>query len=136
MDSEAWDRWLLHLSVQDKAIHAVLYDWANALSDGTAQYRQPDPSYERPAGAKEWTDERLEALLREIDEYVWAQAAWTKTNRGIEADAGPGYLRLAPPQRLALAQDLERAILANPDPDKPYPVPVPLADVTTEGWVV
>ena len=116
-----WDQYLYHLSEQDKAVHAVLRDWFLALEDGTAQYRMPDPSYVRPPGTDEWTDARLDALLREIDEYTFRQASWVKTNRGMEFDTGPGYLRLGAAQRVAMAQDLERAILAHPEDNHPYP---------------
>ena len=122
-EGQPWDAYLGHLSDQDKAIHAVLQDWFLALEDGTAEFRMPDPSYQRPEGTEPWTDARLAALLTEIDEYTFRQAAWVKTNRGLEFDAGPGYMRLGQAQRVAMAQDLERAILAHPDESKPYPVP-------------
>ena len=111
-----WDKWLGHLSEADKAIHVVLYDWFCALNDGTAAHRMPDFGYVRPEGAEEWTDARLENLIKVIDDYVWAQAAWCKTTRFIDADAGPGYARLGPAQRVAFAQDLERAVQAFPPP--------------------
>lgn len=109
------------------AIHEVLRDWFDALQDGTAHYRMPDPSYKRPEGCEPWTNGRIATMLLDIDEYVAAPAQrnYAKANYGIVADAGPGYMRLEHAQRIALAQDLERAILAHPEPDRPYPVPVP-----------
>ena len=118
-----WDEHIQHLSEQDKAIHAVLQDWFDALQDGSAHKRMPDPGYQRPEGAEPWTNGRLATLLTEIDEYTWKQAGWVQSVRHETYDAGPGYMRLGHAQRVALAQDLERAILAHPEPDRPYPVP-------------
>lgn len=122
MDSK-WDEHIQHLSEQDQAIHAVLQDWFEAMQHGTAKNRKPDPTYKRPEGAEPWTNGRLAKLLTEIDEYTFRQAAWVKQVRHETYDAGPGYMRLGHAQRVALAQDLERAILAHPEPGKPYPVP-------------
>ena len=114
-----------YLSEQDHAIHDVLRDWFEAMQDGTAHYRMPDPSYKRPPGTEEWTNGRLAIMLDNLDEYVIAkpQRDYARTNYGIGADASPGFMRLGHAQRVALAQDLERAILAHPEPGKPYPVP-------------
>ena len=91
-------------------VHAVLRDWFNALEDGSASYRMPDPDYARPPGKAPWTEEDLERLIREVDEYVWQQKSWAQGTHHKDYDAGPGFDRLAPAQRLAFAQDLERAL--------------------------
>ena len=83
------------------AVHAVLRDWFTALEQGRAHLRQPDLS------GQMWTEEELDLLVRvDIDLYVEQQRNWSKINLGIDADAGPGFARLAYPQRLALAQEL------------------------------
>lgn len=103
------------------AVHAVLRDWFVALQDGSAEYRLPDPTYQRPEGKEPWTDERLDSLVRGLDTYVWEQRFWATGNHhkgDVESgqcwyDAGPGYERLTPAQRVAFAQDLERAVEAH-----------------------
>ena len=92
------------------AIHAALADWFAALEDGTAHLRQPDPD-----GRMDWTEEQLNALVcDDIDAYVWQQADWVRSTRKLEVDAGPGFERLAMPQRIALAQQLSQIIEAHP----------------------
>lgn len=106
---------IARLSAKQIAIHVVLHDWFTALQNGTVSQRLPDFSY-----PKEFTEAQLESLCRDIDEYVIAepQRNWARLNRGIEADAGPGYLRLTPAQRLAFAQDLHQTISAYPQPEE------------------
>lgn len=93
-------------------VHAVLQDWFDALQNGSAHYRLPDANYQRPQGKPPWTDEDLDRLMKEIDNYVWEQRSWAEHQHHATYDAGPAYARLRPPQRLAFAQDLERALNA------------------------
>ena len=106
---------IARLGAKQIAIHVVLHDWFLALENKTAAQRLPDPSY-----PKAYTEAQLEALCRSIDEYIIdsPQRNWAKINRGIEADAGPGYLRLQPAQRLAFAQDLHQTVARFPEVDE------------------
>ena len=90
-------------------VHEVLRAWADAIEGGYAEMRYPDSK------GRTWTEEQLEAFLAELDTYVGAQMGWannqdTRRKGGPAFDAGPGYLRLAYPQRLALAQELQAAL--------------------------
>ena len=97
-------------SSYELAIHAVLRDWFNALQDGSVEYRLPDPNYQRPRGKRPWSEEELTRLVTVIDDYVWEQKNWAEGTHKVSYDSGPGYDRLGPAQRLAFAQDLERAL--------------------------
>jgi hypothetical protein len=92
------------------AVHAVLRDWFSAIQDGSVHYRMPDPHYSRPRGKQPWTEEDLSRLVKVIDDYVWEQRNWAEGTHKTSYDQGPGYDRLPPAQRVAFAQDLERAL--------------------------
>lgn len=94
------------------AIHEVLADWFRALEDGSYINRVPDPQ-----GWMDWSENTLDELVRvDIDDYVWQQRTYVKDERGITADAGPGFERLPWPQRVALAQQLDAVIQADRAP--------------------
>ena len=101
---------------EDWAVHHVLAVWFDRLADGTASNYLPDFAYPRL-----WTAEDLDSYIEWLDTYVWKQANWVKGNRGIAADAGPGYARLEPAQRLAMMQELHAALLPYPAPPLPEP---------------
>lgn len=112
------------LSPREQAVHTVLQSWFDAMQDGTAVHRLPDPGYQRPPEKEPWTEADLERLVTEIDTYVEQQMGWANgvdyaREGGANFDAGPGYARLAPAQRLAFAQDLERVVQAFPPPAPP-----------------
>ena len=91
-------------------VHAILREWFTALESDKAQYWQPDPR------GRTWTEAELEAYVTELDDYVGATAQMHYANNpgrlmGSPAfDAGPGFSRLAYPQRLAMAQQLAKAL--------------------------
>ena len=58
---------------------------------------------------KTWTDEQLNTLVEAIDSYVGQQRTWSANSRHTTYDAGPGFSRLSPSERLAFAQDLDEA---------------------------
>lgn len=105
----------------DECVNAVieyLSDWYGALQDGSAVYRLPDPAYQRSHGRHPWTDADLDRLIDAIEEEYgkelrnWAQ--YTRSgpgdssrHNGLGCDAGPGFTRLEPAQRLAFAQGLD-----------------------------
>ena len=86
-----------------RAVIELLDDWFEALEDGSAGQRLPRPDY-----PKSWTDAQLDQLVAMvIDDYVERQRSWATQKHGIAYRAHCGFDRLAPPQRLALAQDLQ-----------------------------
>lgn len=92
-----------------RLVIGVLQEWALALDgwgDTPVEMRLPDPAY-RWKGHTPSMDE-IDSLLRDIDAFVGREwANWGKA-RGFEA--GTEFVRLAPEQRLALMQDLDRAL--------------------------
>ena len=82
-------------------MHAILEAWFVKLESGniTALPRLNYP--------KTWTDEQLNTLVEVIDSYVLQQRVWAASNRRTTYDAGPGFSRLSPLERLAFAQDLD-----------------------------
>ena len=99
---------------RELAIHAVLRDWFGAMEDGSVVYRIPESGYERPEGKQPWTEDQLADLMRVIDDYVWQQRAWAENAHKKAYDSGPGFNRLTTVQRVAFAQDLERALTTHP----------------------
>lgn len=95
-------------------VHDILDWWFTQMESG-AGCASPDPRY-----PKTWTDEQLDALVQEIDGYTekqrtWANAPYNHTTRDMAGkglyETGPGFERLSPAERLALAQDLHRATM-------------------------
>lgn len=96
------------------AVIFLLDDWLNAMKQGTAHLRFPDPNYVRPRGLPKWTEEELDTLIRDID-YEVDQEVNRAPGTSVGARAGPGFYRLAVPQRLALAQQLEAVLEQHED---------------------
>ena len=90
-------------------VHAIIFvleDWFQAIENGSVQYRFPAHKY-----VKQWTEAQLEAFMSAIDQEIDMEvnrAPGTQTR--VMAQAGSGFLRLAVPQRLALAQTLDMTI--------------------------
>ncbi|MBI4304919.1 MAG: hypothetical protein HY678_01240 [Chloroflexi bacterium] len=85
-----------------KAARALLEDWFWAMELGEASTRLPDPRY--PADIDGETADRLIAHIgREFEREL---QAWGNLPAAGSYSAGPGFARLRPPQRLALAQQL------------------------------
>ena len=103
-----------------KAARAILQDWFRAMEDGTMTHRQPDPLYP-VAITVEQADEGVAALDREYGNELRSWAS--REDNGGYTD-GPGFSRLAPPQRLALAQALH-AVLRADGRTRPGPEPEP-----------
>lgn len=87
----------------------LLDDWLQAIENGTAHLRMPDLNYARPSGRPVWTEEELDTLIRDIDAEI-DQEVTRAPGTSVGAKAGPGFYRLALPQRLALAQHLETTL--------------------------
>ena len=94
------------------AIIFLLDDWLQAMENGTAHLRLPDPTYVRPNGKPAWTQDDLDTLIRDLDAEI-DQEVTRLPGTSVGAQAGPGFSRLALPQRLALAQHLETVLERN-----------------------
>lgn len=94
---------------ENPAVAAVIFlldDWLNAMEAGTAHLRLPDPEYRRPNRRPFWTEEQMEVIVRDIDAEI-DQEVSRAPGTSVGARAGPGFSRLALPQRLALVEQLE-----------------------------
>lgn len=100
-----------HRDAKVEAVVDLLTDWFNAIEAGTAQFRLPSPTYQRRGGKPPWTERELEALIEAIDKDIERELGWASANTAMGCKAGPEFRRLALPQRLALAQQLD-ALLA------------------------
>lgn len=97
-----------------EAVVALLSDWFNAIEDGTAHFRLPDPNHQRRNGLPPWTDAELETAMLAIDAKVGVELHWAKANKLMMCTAGPGFIRLPVEQRRAMCQQLD-AVLAKFD---------------------
>lgn len=98
-----------HTNAGVAAVIALLDDWLNALEEGTAPFRWPDTGYQSPDGRPPWTEAELAELIQDLDSEVDREVDRAPgTSAG--ATAGPAFVRLALPQRLALAQQLEQLL--------------------------
>ena len=97
----------------------LLEDWFRAMEDGSVRQRFPDPLYPVRI-SQEAADSIAEKLDTEFEREV---RSWAYQTTAGGYTAGPGFRRLAPQQRLALAQQLHR-ILRVVAPDV-VPIPPP-----------
>lgn len=107
------------------ALTMLLEDWFQAMDDGRALLRQPDPGYQRSRGRPQWTEEELDRLVRDIDAEIDQEvnrAPGTSTGSKL----GAGFTRLPLPQRLALAQQLD-ALLQEHEAVLPIETSAPVA---------
>lgn len=96
------------------AVIFLLDDWLQAIENGTVHLRMPDHNYVRPNGRPTWTEEELDTLIRDLDAEI-DQEVNRAPGTSVGAKAGPGFYRLALPQRLALAQHLEAMLAEHED---------------------
>ena len=81
---------------------ALLEKWFVAMEDGTVTSWMPDPMYATPISM-----DAADAMVAELTtQFDFDLKAWAYTEAAGSYDAGPGFDRLLPPQRLALAQQL------------------------------
>ena len=92
------------------AVMALLQDWFEAMEDGTTVLRFPDHSYRRPRDRSTWSEEELDALVKNLDAEI-DQEVTRAPGTSTGSKAGPGFQRLGVPQRLAMAQQLEALIV-------------------------
>ena len=83
------------------AVRAVIIEWFNALNDGTANDRYPDPTcLEGPPG-EPITEERADKFVEELEDDMLKESV---RFRGLGKEVGPGFPRLEPHARLAFMQ--------------------------------
>lgn len=108
-----------------RAVRALLQDWYVAMEDGTVGGRMPDPLY-----PVEITAESVEKVIAHIDErFAFELQAWAHQESAGSYTIGPEFHRLAPPQRLALCQQLHALKLQHvPEAATPRPEPAYYTD--------
>src|SRR3990167_5190458 len=85
-----------------QAARALLQRWFNAMQSGEVASWMPDPFY-----TTEISMDAADQIVAEIDSQLdYDLKAWANTEAAGSYDSGPGFSRLLPPQRLALAQQL------------------------------
>lgn len=97
---------------QIEAVFAVLEDWFQAMENGTAHHRLPDPNFKPPPGRPEITEELVEELIQELDREMDMDALGSR-GQYYGADASCEFHRLAYPQRVALIQQLLGVLLSD-----------------------
>ena len=81
----------------------VLQDWFERIERGIAELYAPEGS--------EVTQQEADILVEYLDNAFEREVkAWAKQPQFGSREAGPGFARLAPPQRRALAQELKEAL--------------------------
>ncbi|MBI4305650.1 MAG: hypothetical protein HY678_04960 [Chloroflexi bacterium] len=90
----------------------LLEDWFRAIETGEVTRRMPDPRY--PVKIDSLTADRMiDHIDREFEKEL---RAWANLEAAGGYTEGPGFARLAPPQRLALAQQLHALKLRHQQP--------------------
>ena len=107
-----WDEDLYErLGTHIQSARWALEDWFNAMEDGSVKQRAPDPTYPTSLST-----EVVDEAIRRLDLSFEHELSWA-ASEGY--NAGPGFNRLEPPQRLALIQQLH-AILKGQGVDSSF----------------
>ncbi|MFQ5933111.1 MAG: hypothetical protein ACE5KI_00530 [Dehalococcoidia bacterium] len=96
---------------QIDTVFDILEDWFQAIEDGTAHHRLPDPTFESPPGRPAITEELVNEFIRGLDREIDTDAFGSQ-GRKYEADASSEFHRLDYPQRVALVQQLMTVLLS------------------------
>ena len=96
---------------QIDTVFAILEDWFQAIENGTASHRLPDPAFEPPPGKPAITEPLVEEFIKELDREIDIDAFGSQ-GRKYGADATSEFHRLAYPQRVALVQQLMVGLLS------------------------
>lgn len=98
----------LDLPPEVQACRVLLEEWFRAMEDGTVTQRLPDPMYPVPI-----SQEAADRIVAKLDaEFERELRSWAYQETAGGYTSGPGFSRLAPPQRLALAQTLHAVLRA------------------------
>ena len=96
---------------QIDAVFAILEDWFQAIEDGSAEHRLPDPTFVPPPGRPGITEALVDEFIRELDREIDTDALASR-GKHFGADASGEFHRLAHPQRVALMQQLMGVVLS------------------------
>lgn len=92
------------LKVREKCI-----EWFKLIEAGKDEFRLSDPLN------NEWTLSRANKLIKELEEdFLLEKGRWSNE----EIDAGPGFDRLKPQQRIAFCQDLGTVLKSDEELEK------------------
>ena len=94
---------------QIDSVFETLEVWFQAIEDGTAEHRLPDPGFTPPPGRPAITDALVDEFISELDREIDIDAFGYQGQK-YKADATSEFHRLAQPQRMALIQDLLRVL--------------------------
>lgn len=86
----------------------LLEDWFGAMENGSVEQRLPDPLYSVTI-----SQERADKIVALLDEEFDRELSWA-SNPDVDGggyNTGPGFSRLRPIQRLALAQQLHQLLM-------------------------
>ncbi|MFQ5872232.1 MAG: hypothetical protein ACE5JL_00320 [Dehalococcoidia bacterium] len=102
---------------QIDTVFSILEDWYQAIEDGTAHHRLPDPTFQAPPGKPAITEDLVDEFIKELDREIDTDAFGSQ-GRKYGADASSEFHRLDYPQRVALVQQLMRALLSDEEMSK------------------
>lgn len=88
-------------------VRAVWCEWFDALENGTANKRQPDPTNLNTPDGRRITQGRADIFIEELEADFYIE---NKRWRGLGKDAGPGFDRLEPHARIAFMQAIWRVM--------------------------
>ncbi len=100
------------LEEQVTVIFGILEVWFQAMENGTACERLPDPNFVVPSGRPPITEFLLQNLIVALDKEMDEDAFGTHGKR-LGANAGSEFYRLDPVQQRALTQDLMSVLLSD-----------------------
>lgn len=93
-------------------VFGILGAWFQAMENGTACERLPDPNFIVPSGRPPITEYLLQNLIVALDKEMDKDAFGTH-GRKLGANAGSEFCRLDLLQQRALVQDLASVLLSN-----------------------
>ena len=102
---------------QARAVFTLLEDWYQAMDDGSAGNRLPDPAFIVPKGRPEITEDLVERTIAEIDLELEIDA-FDRQGKKFGANAATAFRRLEYPQKLALTQMLINVLLSTEQLDQ------------------
>ena len=96
---------------QIATVFGILEDWFQAIEEGNAHHRLPDPTFESPPGRPDVTELLVEEFIKELDREIDTDAFGSQ-GRSYGADASSEFHRLEYAQRQALVQELITVVLS------------------------
>ena len=91
-------------------IRKILNDWFYAIEDGSVRHKFPDTTY--PTNI---THEIADEVIKNLDEQFDREKYWAIDTCGY--DSGPDFYRLEPQQRIAMCQEIHKALKESPKPE-------------------